>query len=176
MNAAGLASRRPHLRRSALLAIAATLVVGSTLYYIGSLPYTLPQVVLAVVLGGTVATLTGWSLARTSEEVEQAYWVSTPRQEAVPPAALDYRLVRLRRDLRDALERDDRSDHIYPVIRELTAERLRARHDIDLDAQPDRAQQVLDPQLWRYLASPPTDTRKRSRSALTTAIEGVERL
>jgi hypothetical protein len=35
---------------------------------------------------------------------------------------------------------------------------------------------VVDPLLWRYLTTPPTDTRKRSRSALHTAIEGIEKL
>ncbi|MFK5689745.1 hypothetical protein ACI3EY_08750 [Ornithinimicrobium sp. LYQ92] len=167
---------RGTLRRSLLPAGLVTLVVGGALYYIGSLAHSLPEAVLVVLLGGTVATLTLWVLARTGEEVDQAYWVSTPRQDAVPPSALDYRLVRLRRDLRDALERDDRADEIYPVIRELTAERLRARHDIDLDTQPELARTVLDPALRRYLDTPPTDTRRRSKSALHTAIEGVERL
>ena len=89
---------------------------------------------------------------------------------------MDYRLVRIRRDLRDALERDDREDPVWPLLRDLAAERLRARHDIDLDADPEAARQVVDPLLWRYLTTPPTDARKRSRSALHTAIEGIEKL
>jgi len=84
--------------------------------------------------------------------------------------------VRLRRDLRDAVERDDRSDEIYPVLRGLAAERLRAHHQIDLDTEPERARQVVDADLWRYLTTPPTDTRKRSRTSLQTAIEGIENL
>ena len=164
------------LRRSLVPATIITLGLGAGLWFIGSLPYGLLPAVLVVLLGGTVATLTLYAVARLGEDVDQAYWVSTPRQEAVPPDVMDYRLVRLRRDLRDALERDDRGDDIYPVIRELAAERLRALHDIDLETHPEDAQRVMDPQLWRYLAAPPTDARKRSKSALHTAIEGVEKL
>lgn len=156
--------------------VSATLLVGGLLYYVGSLPHTVPEAVLVILLTGAAASLVLWALTRTGQEVERAYWVSTPRQEAVPPAALDYRLLRLRRDLRDAVERDDRQDAIYPVLRELTAERLQARHGVDLDAEPERARALLDPALQQYLDRPPTDTRRRSRSALHTAIEGIERL
>ncbi|QFG67951.1 hypothetical protein [Ornithinimicrobium pratense] len=150
--------------------------VGALLYYIGSLPHTLPAAVLVVLLGTAVLALIHRVLAQDGRGVEPAYWVSTPHAESTPPAAMDYRLLRLRRDLRDALEREDRPDHIYPVLRELTAERLRARHDIDLDDQPELARQVLSPGLIRYLDAPPTDTRRRSRSALHHAIEGIEKL
>lgn len=150
--------------------------VGALLYYIGSLPHTLPEAILVVLLGTAVLALIHRVLSRAAREAEPAYWVSTPHAEATPPAAMDYRLLRLRRDLRDALEREDRPDHVYPVVRELTAERLRARHDIDLDLEPERARQVLTPGLARYLDTPPTDTRRRSRSALHHAIEGIENL
>ena len=127
-------------------------------------------------LAALAAALVPWALSRTSRYAERAYWASTPRQESVPPAALDYRLVRLRRDLRDALERDDRADEIHPLLRELTRERLEALHGIDLDTDPEAARAVMDPHLWRYLTHPPTDERRRSKSALHTAIEGVEKL
>lgn len=150
--------------------------VGALLYYIGSLPHTLPEAVLVVLLGTVGLALIHRALRAATREVEPAYWVSTPHAESAPPAAMDYRLLRLRRDLRDALERDDRPDHVYAVLRELTAERLRARHDIDLDDQPELARQALSPGLVRYLDAPPSDTRRRSRSALHHAIEGIEKL
>ncbi|ANS78500.1 hypothetical protein SGUI_1104 [Serinicoccus hydrothermalis] len=171
----GAVTRRS-LRRHLTSALAAALVVGGLLWFIGSLPYALPLAVLAVLLAGLVTGLALWGAGSTSQDVEQAYWVSTPRQESAPPDAMDYRLLRLRRDLRDALDRDDRGDEIYPVVRALAAERLLAHHDIDLDTEPERAQDVLDPHLWGYLTHPPTDTRRRSKSALHTAIEGVEKL
>ncbi|WP_151524583.1 hypothetical protein [Serinicoccus kebangsaanensis] len=166
----------PTLRRFLVPALVCAVIIGGLLYYIGSLPHSLPVVVLAVLLSGLVVALTMWGMTSTSQDVEQAYWVSTPRQESAPPDAMDYRLLRLRRDLRDAVERDDRGDEIYPVIRELAAERLLAHHGVDLDAEPERAREVLDPHLQAYLDHPPSDTRKRSRSALHTAIEGVEKL
>lgn len=149
---------------------------GGLLWYVGSLPHSLPETVLVILLGGAAVTLTLTSVARIGEGVERAHWLSTPRTDAVPPAALDYRLLRLRRDLRDAVERDDRRDDVHAVVRELAAERLRARHDIDLDTQPERAEQLVGPALWHYLTHPPTDTRRRSRSALENAIDRIEKL
>lgn len=173
-------SRQPLIppdQRAVVLPIAAlVLAVGAGLYYIGSLRHSLLEVVLLVLLAAAVLMLLPWAITRTSNDAERAYWASTPRQESVPPAALDYRLVRLRRDLRDALERDDRTDPIHPLLREITAERLRSLHDIDLDTEPERARAVLDPNLWTYLTTAPTGTRRRSRTMLHTAIEGIEKL
>ena len=176
----GRPSRRARGRRApwraTLVPALVTLFVGGLLWYVGSLPYSLARVGVVVLLGGTVATLAISLLSRTGEGVERAYWVSTPRGEATAPAALDYRLLRLRRDLRDALERDDRTDGIYPVLRDLAAERLRAHHDIDLETEPERARAAMDNRLWHYLTHPPTDTRRRSRSSLQHAVEGIETL
>lgn len=164
------------VRAQYLPSVLLLLGTGVVLWYIGSLPYSPVEAVLVVLLTTTVLLLVHFALTRTGRAVRPAYWVSSPRLESAPPAAMDYRLLRLRRDLRDALERDDRPDDIYPVVRGLAAERLRAHHDIDLDTQPEQAQRVAAPGLWAYLSTPPTDTRKRSRSALHTAIEGIEKL
>lgn len=170
------ARRRGSVWGSILPALLLVPAVGGMLWYIGLLPHSVPEVVLVVLLGGVAVTLTLTSVGRVGEGVERAYWVSTPRGDSAPPSALDYRLLRLRRDLRDALERDDRHDQVHGVLRDLAAERLRTRHDIDLDTEPERAEQVLGPRLWHYLTHPPTDTRRRSRSALENALEGVEKL
>lgn len=160
-----------------VLPVAGTvIVVGALLYYVGSLRYSALEAVAAVLLGAVVLGLVPWAIARTGSGADRAYWLTLSTQDAAPPAPLDYRLVRLRRDLRDAVERDDRVDEIYPVLRELAAERLRSRHGVDLDAEPERARPLVDDHLWRYLTTPPTDSRKRSRTALQTAIEGIERL
>lgn len=170
-------ARGPGNPRGSVLPVAGfVLLLGGLLFYVGSLRYSVPEAVAAVLLGALVLALVPWAVSGTGHDAERAFWVSTPRAEAAPPSALDYRLVRLRRDLRDAIERDDRTDEIYPVLRELAAERLRAHHQVDLDTEPERARQVVDPHLWRYLTTPPTDTRKRSRTSLQTAIEGIEKL
>jgi hypothetical protein len=163
--------------RGAVLPLAGfVLLMGGLLFYVGSLRYSVPEAVAAVLLGALVIALVPWAITATGHDAERAFWVSTPRAEAAPPSSLDYRLVRLRRDLRDAVERDDRTDEIYPILRGLAAERLQAHHQVDLDAEPERAQEIVDPHLWRYLTTPPTDTRKRSRTSLQTAIEGIEKL
>lgn len=156
--------------------VVVVLLLGGLLWFIGSLRYGPVEATLVVLLAALVVALAVPLLTTAGQHVDRAWWVSTPRVESAPPAALDYRLLLLRRNLRDAVERDDRPDTIYPVLRELTAERLRSNHDVDLDTEPERAQQLLDPQLWRYLTRPPTGTEKRSRSALHTAIEGIEKL
>ena len=170
-------ARGPGNPRGSSLPVAGfVLFMGGLLYYVGSLRYSAPEAVAAVVLGAVVLALVPWAVSGTGQDAERAFWSSTPRVEASPPAALDYRLVRLRRDLRDAIERDDRTDEIYLVLRDLAAERLRAHHQVDLDTEPERARAVVDDHLWRYLTTPPTDTRKRSRTSLQTAIEGIENL
>lgn len=167
----------PHDVRTTVLSLAVlSLILGGVLWLIGSLRQEPWVAFLVVVLGALVASLAPWAISRTGGEAERAYWTSTPRQEAVAPTALDYRIVKIRRDLRDSLERDDRPDSIAPLLRELAAERLRAHHDIDLDAEPERAQAVMTPELWRYLNHPPGGTRRRHRSVLHTAIEGIEQL
>ncbi|GAA5160695.1 hypothetical protein [Ornithinimicrobium tianjinense] len=162
--------------RSALPLAVGTLLLGALLFYVGSLPHGPAAVTALVVVASVVAPLLLGALTREGRYAERAYWASTLHQEAVPPAAMDYRLVRIRRDLRDAVERDDREDLVHPLLRELAAERLLAHHGVDLDADPEAARRVVDPLLWRYLTTPPTDARKRSRSALQTAIEGIEKL
>src|SRR5690606_37275837 len=103
--AAMTSAPRPRPRREAWSSLVPALILvpaaGGLLWYVGSLPHSLPETLLVILLGGAAVTLTLISVARVGEGVERAYWVSTPRADAVPPAALDYRLLRLRRDLRD---------------------------------------------------------------------------
>lgn len=169
-------TRGPRLRRTVLPVLVGTLAVAALLYLVGSLPHTLPEVIALVLLAGTAFGLLLAALERTGRGIEPAWWASTPREESSAPAAMDYRLVRLRRDLRDALERDDREDTIHPVLRELAAERLTAHHGIDLATQPDEARAAMSPQLWQYLTHPPTGTRRSHRGALQNAVEGIEKL
>lgn len=171
-------ARGPGDPRGAVLPLAGLVaLMGGLLFYVGSLRYSVPEALAAILLGTLVIALVPWAISGTGHDAERAFWASTPRVDTSRPTnAMDYRLVRLRRDLRDAVERDDRPDEVYAVLRGLAAERLRAHHEIDLDTEPERAREVVDPHLWRYLTTPPTDTRKRSRTALQTAIEGIENL
>ncbi|HLS41268.1 MAG TPA: hypothetical protein VK038_10940 [Ornithinicoccus sp.] len=155
---------------------ALSVALGSLLWYVGVLPHGyLVSVALALALG-LVVLLVVWTAQEQGPHLEAATWYSPVDREAVSVMALDYHMLRLRRDLRAALERNDRPDEIYPLIVELAAERLAARHAIDLRTRPEEARRVLAPGLAAYLDKPPEGTERRSRRQLERAIEGIEEL
>ncbi len=160
-------------------AISATLLgtaAGAILWLVGSLP-TEPGTA-ALTIGALVATLgiLWWSSSDLPRPAEAASWYVVRQDEASVPQALDYRLVRLRRDLRDAIQHTDRPDQIYPLVRRLARDRLNERHSIDLEQEPERAAQALSPALGSYLAHPPIDTGKCSATQLAHALTGIEEL
>lgn len=162
--------------RRAVLAFLATAVVGGVLWYINVLRYDLATAIVIALTIGSVVTLLTWVMSEESPRLKAPYWFSPLRQESVRPAPLDYRMLRLRRDLRDATERSDRTDEIFPVIRALAAERLMTRHDLDLDTEPEAARRVMHPDLTTYLSKPPTGTAKRSKRDITRALDRIEEL
>lgn len=162
--------------RRALGAFLATAAIGTLLWFINVLRFNLAAAVVLAVLVGAVVTLLSWVMSEESARLKPAYWFATTREESVRPAALDYRMLRLRRDLRDATERSDRTDEIFPVIRALAAERLLTDHGIDLDTEPEAAAAVLHPDLLRYLSRPPTGTAKRSKRDIARALDRIEEL
>lgn len=171
---------RPTSRARWVARVLGALVVsaglGGVLWYVGVLPHDLAPS-LALSLGfGLVVFLVVWTAQEHGPHLEVALWHRPRHQEHEPVAALDYRMLRLRRDLRAALERNDRPDEIYPLVVELTAERLAARHEIDLRTQPERAREVLPAGLTAYLTRPPKGTERRSRRQLERAIQGIEDL
>ena len=162
--------------RRAVLAFLATIAVGALLWYLQVLRYDIPSTLVVTLSVGAVVAILSWVMAEESPRLKAAYWFATNRQEAVRPGALDYRLLRLRRDLREATERTDRSDEIFPVIRALAAERLLAHHDIDLETDPDGAAAVMHPTLTAYLSHPPTSTARRSKRDIDRALDRIEEL
>lgn len=164
---------RPRRTAQAFLA---TAVVGGILWYIGVFRFDLAtSLVLALAVGSVISLLT-WVMSEAGPRLSAAYWFASMREEAVRPAALDYRMLRLRRDLRDATERTDREDLIFDTIRAIAAERLAAHHDIDLDTQPEVAAQVMHRDLTHYLSHPPTGTGKRSKRDIDRALDRIEEL
>lgn len=168
--------RRWHRLRRAVLAFVATALIGSILWFVNVLRYDLTSALILAFAVGSVVTLLTWVMAEESPRLKTAYWFATMREESARPGALDYRMLRLRRDLRDATERSDRADEIYPVIRGLAAERLRAHHDVDLDRDPDRAADLMGPVLTAYLNKPPTSTARRSKRDMNRALDRIEEL
>lgn len=162
--------------RRAAQAFLATAVIGAILWYIGVFRFDLAtSLVLAVAVGSVVALLT-WVMSEESPRLSAAHWFASMREEAVRPAALDYRMLRLRRDLRDATERTDREDLIFGTVRAIAAERLAAHHGINLDTEPERAAQVMHRDLTHYLTHPPTGTGKRSKRDIDRALDRIEEL
>lgn len=157
-------------------ALAGTVLVGSLLWYIGVLRHGYPASLLLALAFGAVICLVVWTAQEHSPRLEAATWFSTRREESTAPSSLDYRMLRLRRDLRDALERDDRADEVFGLVRDLAAERLQARHGVDLTTDPEAAARLMTPGLSAYLARPPEGTRRRSPRDLDRAIYGIEEL
>jgi hypothetical protein len=157
-------------------AVVGSAVVGSLLWYVGVLPHGYPASLMLSLGFGLVVFLVVWTAQEHGPHLEAAAWFTSRREEAAPPTSLDYRMLRLRRDLRDALERNDRTDDIYALVRELAAERLSAHHDLDLSTQPEEAVRVLTADLTAYLNRPPRGTERRSRRQLERAIDGIEEL
>lgn len=162
--------------RRALLSFLWTALAGALLWFLNVLRFDLATALIIAFTVGTVVTLLTWVMAEASPQLKAANWFATLRQESVRPAALDYRMLRLRRDLRDATERSDRVDEIYPIIRALAAEQLQARHDVDLDATPAAAAEIMGAQLTAYLDHPPTGTSRRSKRDISRALDRIEEL
>lgn len=162
--------------RRALLAFLWTALAGALLWFLNVLRFDLVTALVFAVTVGSVVTLLTWVMAEAGPQLKAANWFATLREESVRPAALDYRMLRLRRDLRDATERSDRDDEIYPIIRALAAEHLRARHDIDLDSTPAAAAEIMGPQLTAYLDHPPTGPGRRSKRDINRALDRIEEL
>lgn len=158
------------------LPVLLTGLIGFLLWYVNSLRHDPPATVLLVVAGGVIVTLIVWIFGEASEQVRPAHWHSDNRQESAAPPPLDHRLVRLRRDLRDTLERNDRRDAIHSLLVELAADRLRAQHGIDLATDPESAREVLPADLYGYLTTAPAGTARGSRRQLHTVIDQIEAL
>lgn len=149
---------------------------GGLLWFVGSLPRDpiLAGAVIVIVAGSL--SLLWWSRSDMPPPAETASWYAVRRDHASLPPALDYRLIRLRRDLRDALERSDREDVVHPLISSLARDRLLERHGIDLHTDPAGARQHLSAALVAYLAHPPKSTAKANFTQISNALSGIEEL
>lgn len=138
-----------------------TLVVAAVLLlamlWLGMLDHG-PVLNVAIVLGGAVLataayrairTLAGWS--------EPAHWFVTLRDSSTTPPVLDFRVIRLHRDLTDTLQGERPQDRTRATLAGLARQRLLRVHGIDPDTDPDAAGQVLGEAATRYLAGPGFD-------------------
>lgn len=63
---------------------------------------------------------------------------------------------------------------VRPLLLELTADRLRHRHGIDLDSEPERARALTGEQLWFLISN--DDKRTASLAEIEAAIDTIENL
>ncbi|GAA4426844.1 hypothetical protein GCM10023169_26090 [Georgenia halophila] len=163
-------------RRLTIAAVVTMAVLGTTLWQGGLLPAPWPVGVAVTVVAGLALVLAVWTLVQNLDLLTPASWFG-PQDLEVPPSrpGLDARLARLRRHLRDTVERDDRPDAMQELLRELAADRLAAR-GVDLDADPQAAEALMHPSLTRYLAHSPQDTRPRNRRELADVVGRIEEL
>lgn len=159
-----------------VLSVLCCAALGALAWYVGSLGHHPVLNVLVILLCGAVAFPLTWTIADHGQHATIASWYATRLEESTPPATLDYRLMWLRRDLRDTVERGDRPDVIHPLLVDLVRERLSAKHGLDLDTQPDAARQLLHPELVRYLDHPPSSNRRQDRRRLESVVHRIEEL
>lgn len=151
-----------------------TLLVGAALWYVSSLPGNLALALTVTALLTAVGGLVLWSHTDHAREIEPATWHVTRLTEATGPMSLDYRLMRLRRDLRDTLQRTDREDTIHPLLCDLVVERLRQRHGIHVREDPESARAHLPAELWHYMTHPPQGTARRSAGEIAVMLDHLE--
>ncbi len=173
-----VAAPRPGRRWPARIALSVITcaALGALAWYVGSLGHHPALNVLVILACGAVAFPLTWTIADHGQHATIATWYATRQEESAPPVSLDYRLLWLRRDLRDTVERADRPDTIHPLLVELVRERLRTKHGIDLDTQPAAARELLPPNLVRYLDQPATANRRQDRRRLEDIVHRIEEL
>lgn len=163
-------------RGRVLNSLGLVVLLGLLLWYVRVLPESLVLALFVMLLLVLVTGLLMWSHADHRGELERASWHAARPADSSGPMALDYRLVRLRRDLRDALQRDDRPDQIHALVCDLALDQLREQHGVDARSDPEAAEALLDPQVWDYLTSPPTTTARRSARQLAHVLDQLEQL
>lgn len=163
---------------SARIAVAALLGVGALVLFrfIGVLRADWATSIATMVVLVAAVTVLAASISDHGARLHRAYWDDQPLDESAPPTSLDPQMTRLTRDLRDAVEREDRPDTIHAQIRDLARERLLRRHQIDLDAEPELAAQVVPADLRRYLDSAPRDTGRVPSHEIARALSRIEDL
>ena len=136
-------------------------------------------IVLCAVIASTYAAI--WLLVDLSAQAQPPYWHGDfhplPRERGFDP-----RLSHLRRTVADALDRSgDRRvvpgrDLLHPLLRDLTDERLEARHGVSLAADPDAARRLVGPELADYLQRPPGANERLRPTALSAFLNRIESL
>ncbi len=162
--------------RRLAVALLAGAGAGAALVFLESLDLGLVANLVLVLAGTVIGAGLAWTAADLYPGARPAYWSSSVPPRHRPRRGGDFRLYRLRRDLRYTLEDNREADAIRPLLISLVEERLLSRHGVRLRTEPEAARHLLGPTLARYVAAPPGNRRRRSRSHLTTILDRIEEL
>jgi hypothetical protein len=88
----------------------------------------------------------------------------------------DLRLQRLTDRLRSSLHRDTAARELHVELSAIVDERLARRHGVDRLTQPERAAEILGPELATYLATAPPTGRSVQLRRLSTVLTRIEEL
>jgi hypothetical protein len=158
------ASERIRLIIAAVVATMATaIVLGLDIFATDTV-----VAVYIVVLGG-IALLGLTALARGGDQTESSLFelsLRRPKQEHLRPAAL----IRIERELVLGIES---AGHLHtrlrPVLREAAAARLAAKRQIDLEADPRAARDVLGDEAWELLRPDRPEPAARNAPGISRA-------
>ncbi|MDO5628358.1 MAG: hypothetical protein Q4G43_08570 [Mobilicoccus sp.] len=144
-----------------------TLVLGGLVVWVGAMVNQRLHPVAVPLAVGTAATI--WWIVWRMNPVERPWQAPSRRSGAV----VDDRRWRA---LTWAIHgtRDKGWDTLAPALRDIVVHRLRARHHIDPDTEPQRAAAALPDRLAPLLTDDPP--RPRNRRALAAMIEDIEEL
>lgn len=161
-----------------VVSLASVAAVGLLLSYVRVIdhPWYL-SLAIVLTLGFAIAATT-IVLSEHGPRVGPAQWSPAfDREAAHPPGGMDLRLMWLRRQVAEVVERREDSPELRELLSRLAAAALLERHDIDMQAEPERAAKLLHPDLIAYLNSPaPSGPTARPMRALTRAIDRIEEI
>jgi hypothetical protein len=132
-----------------------------------------PRPVLIAGLAAAVAS-SMWLLADLADVAEPVTW-SDELDLARLPRGADLRIRALQGQLAYGPSLDD-GRALHRLLVDLIDDRLAADHGLDRFEEPDRADVVLGPILATFVAGPPSSTRLRDPSSLSSIITQIESL
>ena len=160
---------RPPWRRRAIT----LLVIWAVVYAISAAADTDPQ---PVVLAAAIALLAGvlWSAADLVDHVVPARW-ETWTVSLRSRRGADVRVSAIQRALTDVATRQD-VERMHPTLVALVDDRLAAHHGIDREAEPQRAGEVLGPELADFVRRAPPPVRFGDHAYLSALLTRIEQL
>lgn len=132
-----------------------------------------PDPLLLALMIGVGAALT-WLYLDVSADSEVSTWPGMT-EEPVRPPGQDPRLERLHRVLTQHQAAHDVDDSLHRTLTELADQRLVAHHGVSLQADPDRAAEIIGPELAVVVMQRPPYPRLSAErvDVLLTRIEAL---